>query len=281
MSSSHFHLKLYFLANLGWDAPLIEALFLNVRDESFKLNLYAQDLRRAKLTPLFRDWIPKDCTAALLSGQQLVELTVPGVARTRYWVSGLFASPEVWREVEILDPAIKWPKSFARREGDWISVFKADVMGNYTIEKLKSEFEMHGVSKTSIRGAGMFTFSLIQYPNSGLDGNVPSLRVKAEFNQEWSCIDVHYYEKSKGPGSGLLCTFQNTRNRHWPWGILELPNGTGDAYDNPGFDLTTFHAAIARGIREFKERYVTRVAQYFEASIQKKKKTRDKSPRRT
>src|SRR5690606_33134546 len=115
---------------LGWDLPLVESLMHNTRNGEFKARVYASELRRAKLAPLFRDWIPKDCTAICLGGVHLAELCIPDVIMIRYTTADF----QVWRKVSYLNKGCGMESDLTFPQ-DWLAEFKDDVVAHYTIEK--------------------------------------------------------------------------------------------------------------------------------------------------
>jgi hypothetical protein len=257
---------------LGWDAPLLDALVHNIRNERFKLRVYASDLRRAKLAPLFRDWIPDDCTVQLSDGSGLAKLCLPGVVSISYSVIPDYpiklGSIRVMREVRCLGRPAPISGNISTFPNDWLADFKDDVVAHYAIEKSIASI---GPEKRALdtRISGPHRFVLDVFRRSGPVG--PSLFMRASFEGYWECLWVEFDHMPQG-FTRRDFTFPNKEE---PWGVQKYPQGDflGIQWlppDRTGLEPLALHESIAEEFGRLKELY-----------REAKSRKRDQSPTRT
>lgn len=228
-------LKAYLVKCIGWDAPLLDALVHNAPDGWFRLTVYASELR-AKLTPLFRDWVPSDCSVALSGGYGLAKIHLPGVISILYTATAFTRETYsfcVEREVRYLGES---QKSFFRIDDkslpqDWIAEFKNDVIAHYAIEKTLTLIDpAKRYLPTHIIGDHVLRLEL--KPDD--DDTGPSLRVTSRFNGRWEELVIALTDRRKFsfkiftfPGGSGRWGFQKFSHRGDMDASLEPPDSTG------------------------------------------------------
>ena len=264
-------LKAYLVKCLGWDAPLLDALVHSSGDEWFQLRFHASELRRAKLAPLFKDWIPSDCTVCLAQGFGLAEIVLPGVVSIRYAVlmkATRLDRNVVAREVRCLGRPAPISGNISTFPNDWLADFKDDVVAHYAIEKSIASI---GPEKRALdtRISGPHRFVLDVFRRSGPVG--PSLFMRASFEGYWECLWVEFDHMPQGFTRSDF-TFPNKEE---PWGVQKYPQGDflGIQWlppDRTGLEPLALHESIAEEFGRLKELY-----------REAKSRKRDQSPTRT
>ena len=259
-------LKAYLVANLGWDAPLLETLVHATTDAWFQLAVYASELRRGQLAPLFQNWIPKDCTARITDGYELAELCIPGVVSICYTTNASLSKPYsfyVAREVRYLGQDRPRAGNLYICPQDWIVEFKNDVMAHYAVEKTLSLVDPTERYRDSypIAEAGISLDCAVRRCGAKLG---PVLGVRARFDGRWT----HLWMELASYDSHYSARDFQFPYRSEKWGLSK--DAGPEPPDSSGLDPLLLHKYIAEEFESLRGLYA-----------KAKTRLRDRSPTRT
>lgn len=185
-------LKAYLVLALDWQSPMLEAAWLATADPEFQKLARAGELRRQVLVPLFRDWIPPDSSAELLTGTGLAKFDIvrAGVCISYHVECRGPFDFAVQRKVSIAIQRVRnsepvYKGGDFRRE--WTKCLKIDASSHYTVERIISEL---GVPYQRVWASGApDRVGLNLIDREVAPGNW-SLRVNIHFHDLWTRIEI-------------------------------------------------------------------------------------------